>query len=579
MMTDVVNPKHFYDKPKILLVDLDDTTATAVQKAGFNIARGTFGVRYKLSPQSGHLPVVLSYELPNHTEQDVIFIDLKPPRTVPYSEHAKINPRVAPLWANGATELIDPRPFAMSCACDDFDRILEYGGLFVIFAWPRRSQEFLFGDLKHNQLNIRERHSLDNWSFLPTLSDDTLQVMEDEGREIMLADGVPNSVRTLSKYLSNGRFHVCLSPLTYWLEKAWNQILVNKYGDSVGVLIHVEGGQGGILILPQIKDKATVVVKLLQDLLPNLSPEKFPHFEGLRWVERPEYELLPVLEYKARQENIRKQAQAQVAEIEGKIDKKREEFSFLHGVLTKTGGSLARDVKSCLEQLGFPVVVDVDAEPDRKALEEDLRIEEQSPVIVVEVKGLSGLPREDDAISVVKYVARRMRELDRRDVRGLVIVNHQRHLPPLDRNNKQVFTERQIADAENHSYTLATSWDIFRLIRGIEVLKWPLENVRSLLSTDGRMPGIPTHYEPVGKIVKFWPEAGAVSILIERGSISIGDRLGFVLPTEFLEQEITSLEIEQQKVTSASKDQKVGIGTTFNKEQLIRDAQVCLCKS
>lgn len=51
--------------------------------------------------------------------------------------------------------------------------------------------------------------------------------------------------------------------------------------------------------------------------------------------------------------------------------------------------------------------------------------------VLVEVKGINGMPKEADSLQVAKYLTPRMREWGRTDIRGLAIVNHQRHLPAL----------------------------------------------------------------------------------------------------------------------------------------------------
>ena len=332
---------------------------------------------------------------------------------------------------------------------------------------------------------------------------------------------------------------------------------------------------GLILILPHFTEVAALTVDVLTKVLPDIQPALFPHFEGHRWVERPEYELLPVLDRKAEQTRIKQETKSRLSDLDEQIAELRSEASYLHGILTKTDNPLVLDVKRCLEELGFDHVVDADAEVGKESqLEEDLRIEDGSPMILVEVKGIAALPREDDAIQVVKYVGRRMKALGRKDVRGLFIVNHQRHLPPLDRDNTNVFTEKQIDDARNYNYTLVTTWNLFRLLRGFKRWDWTPEHVRPLLQVDGRMPSVPTHYHTLGTVVRSWPEANAVSIQVEKGSLSVGDHIGFVTATAFLEQEVTSLELDSKSVSKAEEGQCVGIGTDYTKEDCPKGTRV-----
>jgi hypothetical protein len=87
--------------------------------------------------------------------------------------------------------------------------------------------------------------------------------------------------------------------------------------------------------------------------------------------------------------------------------------------------------------------------------------------VLVEVKGITGIPREASSLQVTKYLAPRMREWGRTDLHGLAIVNHQRHLPALDRDHEQVFQPDVLSNAEDQGFSLLTTWDLYRLVRAL----------------------------------------------------------------------------------------------------------------
>ena len=60
------------------------------------------------------------------------------------------------------------------------------------------------------------------------------------------------------------------------------------------------------------------------------------------------------------------------------------------------------------------------------------------------------------------------------DVKPLTIVNHQRNLPPHDRNPNP-YREEIIGNAKQTRLGLMTTWDIFRLLRNKERLGWSNE--------------------------------------------------------------------------------------------------------
>lgn len=138
-------PKKFtpkYLKPKILLIDLPDTVLDNVRSAGFNVSSGTFGSPYRVELGDGYQPVIVKASLPNYTEQEIIFIDLTPPKTINTPEgEKKTSEGELDWWCKCNRGEIDPRPRVMHSLQGDLNRILNYGGLFVIFAQPRLLQK------------------------------------------------------------------------------------------------------------------------------------------------------------------------------------------------------------------------------------------------------------------------------------------------------------------------------------------------------------------------------------------------------------------------------------------------------
>ena len=71
-----------FEKPKILLVDLKSEVCSKIKSAGYNVASGTFGSPYKVELDDGYGPIINAAKLPNFTEQEIIIIDLTPPKTL-----------------------------------------------------------------------------------------------------------------------------------------------------------------------------------------------------------------------------------------------------------------------------------------------------------------------------------------------------------------------------------------------------------------------------------------------------------------------------------------------------------------
>ena len=299
-----------------------------------------------------------------------------------------------------------------------------------------------------------------------------------------------------------------------------------------------------------------------------------------KWVENNEYELDTILNYKTEKMKVNQRAKEKLEEIDKKILKEREKLGFLHGIITKSGDELVISVKKCLEFIGFKKVINVDEKIDnqeRSTLkQEDLQILDKSPALLLEIKGLSGLPRESDTMQVYKYIPRRMKEWDRTDVRGISIINHQRNIPPLERNNRNVFTKPQIDDADSNDITLITTWNLFLLVRGMVKWNWNPEVLQDLFYRKGILSKIPTNYLPVGKVVKYWKNLNVIEVKIDDNKIQKGQRVGYVTAKGYFEEYALSLKVENKNVIDAISGQTVGIKTEYSNDIIVRNTLVCI---
>jgi hypothetical protein len=245
----------------------------------------------------------------------------------------------------------------------------------------------------------------------------------------------------------------------------------------------------------------------------------------------------------------------------------------MHDLLTGTGDMLVLAVKRALETLGFSSITnsDADLQPGQRR-REDLQIHDASPVLLVESKGIAGLPKEEDSIQVFKYIAPRMREWNRNDVKGLSIVNHQRNVPAIERNYSP-FSEDVLTNAADQEFGLMTTWDLFRLVRSFLKLGWSPENVKPLFYLSGRILPVPINYEPVGTVERY-AESLAVAGIQLCSEIRVGDRLAYELPIEIEEETVESLQIDGSPVDVAPAGALVGTKTRLVKQQARKGTRV-----
>lgn len=566
-----------YQKPKILLIDLPNELTNKLTSAGFNVSAGTFGSPYKVEVSDEYQPVIPNPNLPNFSEQEIIIIDLTLPQILDSPAGKKITSEGEDdWWAKCSLGFIDPRPCVMSWVKKSFGRILNNGGVFVIFAQPHLYQNICLAKKTFDQLKIIKNIEAYNWSFLSILSNH-LEIEECHGNEIFLQDPKLNEFSFIKEALKDAQFTATVK-FKYRYANDFITILKNKFGDNIGGIFFQEESKGRIVILPQITKKIEVVVSLINEFLPNLSPHLFPDFKKFKWIEDNEYELDTILNYKTEKMKVNQRAKEELEEIDKKIVKEREKLGFLHGIITKSGDELVVSVKKCLEFIGFKKVINVDEKIDSQegstSKQEDLQILDKSPILLLEIKGLSGRPRESDTMQVYKYISRRMKKLGRTDVRGISIINHQRNIPPLERDNRNVFTKQQIDDANSNDITLLTTWDLFLLTRGMIKWKWNPKVIQELFYQKGIISKFPINYKPIGEIVKYWKKLGVIEVKIFNNKIRKGQRIGYVTNLGFLEEEVKSLEIKNRKVTEAILGQIVGIKTVYSKDKLVKGTNV-----
>ncbi|HYT54594.1 MAG TPA: hypothetical protein VEQ38_07775 [Verrucomicrobiae bacterium] len=555
-------PQIKFAKPKILLIDLDDDVEKTLQAEGYNVTSGTFGAPYQVGKGSHYEPVVIKASLPNYTEQELFVIDLEAPKTLPAAPADKVTPmEELDWWAKCSHGEIDPRPRTMRMVHERLDLILNNGGAFVIFAEPRDRQNLVLAQRFSHNFHVERELHWDNWSFLSAAS--SIAIDSDYGTEVTVTHPEWPLGRLLQEHIGNATFKCTLEP-SYDIKERWVTLATNKYGATVAACIAPpeKSKKGWIFIFPRLQDKAGFLAAFFKAILPDLAPALFPEAEGRKWVHRVEYELPSVMQKVQSISAVENDAAEKVRELEAAIASERATNQFLYDLLLETGEKLVAAVKTSLDVLGFKDVVDVDEEMKAAgkdfSLREDLRIHDESPALVVDVKGIAGKPADAEALQAQKHAFIYIQENNRADVRGLTIINHQRMLPPLDRDNDMPFRKEILDNALQLNLGLITTWDLFRLLRGVNAHKWPLKYVKPLFYQTGRIFPVPKQYRFVGKTKHVWKHA--FSVVIEDAELHKNDRIAIDLHVDFDEQIVESLQINDAEVESAVIGSEVGIG-------------------
>jgi hypothetical protein len=582
-----------YPKPKVLLIDVRDDSETILKAAGYNVHSGTFGMPYSVPKSNSYQVVPRTFKIPNYAEQEIIVIDLAadgPLNPAPPTEEAVEGD--FDYWAKCNHGIVDPRPIAAKIYRPSFDTIHRHGGVFIIFADYNVETEITYACRTSRGLESGS-DDLKLWAFLTSLQNNHFEIKFSQGREMKSIDLATGLGRVITRHLKSAVFNCLFGPRRYVLGdpynynrdiETWRILATDKYGNSVaGVFGPREDVKGFVFVLPQLRRKSDFLADLLRDVLPGLAPNLFPYAESKQWIDKDEYQLPEVLELRRQIAAIEADANERIQGLAQRISEVKEEARYLVQLLTETGESLVQAVKTTLEDLGFDPVIDVDELIKASGLNEfkreDLRIVANSTTLLIEIKGITGLPADADALQVHKYVVVRMREWKDTNVQGLEIINHQKGVPPLGREHEKPFRDDILINAEEQHFGLMTTWDLFRLARSYRKLGWQPEFVKPLFLSAGRIEPVPAHYQLVGIVEHFWERVSAVGVRLHTGSLSRGDRVAFELPIEYEEQLVESLQTENQQVETAQSPTLVGLRTDLTKHQLRSGTRVYLIKS
>lgn len=566
-----------YPKPKVILIDLENDCNEKLNKAGYNVSTGSFGKAYKVTKIDKYDFIYADYELPNLREQEIVVIDLQQNQLLDeipkhkVTRDSDIDVKIRLL--NG---FVDPRPLTMLLHKQDFGVIWSNGGIFIVFAEPFLKQEIYSAEKNSwKEWQLKSELEINIWSFLPFFEKEMIIINDSSGDELFNAEKPNHWTPILTKYLKNAHYAATIHK-SFRFNGELLPILFNKYKEPIGCIL-ATNTNSFMVILPHLRNKGELLVELFSSLLPEIKPELFPFNEGNKWINRSEYEFNEVKIIKSEIEKIVDEKEKQIFLLNQKIESIKEKHSFLFKILTETGEGLVEAIEAVLSLLDFKSVKNIDKEIESKSKglpkQEDLQILDSEQSLLVEIKGIIGLPREEDTFQIVKYITRRMKEWGKTTVRGLVIVNHQKNIPALDREFNP-FTEQQINDAKHNDFGLITTWTLFLLIKGMFKHNWDKEIIRRKFYNSGLIDRIPEHYVLVGSIENFWEHHNVVGLKIEAESIKIGDRIGYVLGNDYLEEEIKSMQVEKVERIEATIGELVGIKTIFNKDELKKKINV-----
>jgi len=534
-----------YTHPKILAIDLDRTVVSSLQNSGLNIEPGTFGSPYKVFHQNEFYPVIINHNLPeNLTNKKLVIIDLSAAMYI--QQQTQVSGQFS-YWAKpDSFGLINPRYLSMDLFRKDFDRIYNNGGIFIIFA--NNIDEITIKTAKDcispvvEKLEIKKLQNNDkkynNWSFLTEINLPNLSITKLFGRKIEVEKSFIYNL--LCDYQNNFRHYCQVFPEKNEIKRKWSRLARDMHNLTIaGVINELSEGKGLILLLPNIPNsdkKSSFLFKLITEYLPKIVPDLCKK----DWLTLPEYEIPKIQRVKNKLESILAEHQQRLSKLEMAIAEERKKLSYWHDLITSTDRPLIDAVKKAFHVLGFKQIID----PDNN--QEDLQIKDYRPILLLEIIGTSEECIDDTKIW--QYLAPRMQEYKTFEVKGLIIVNYQKDIPPLARDNENIFSQTILDKAKEYNLGLITTWDIYRLMRNYLKFGWKHDRIKDIFYQTGKIDPIPSHYQYIGIVEDFDKLQNTVKIKLEKLYLQKGDIIAFDFAVEIEEQKIENIKQNDKNI-------------------------------
>jgi len=540
--------KEFQEHPKILLLDIDPAIKDLLEEEGYNVDTGSLGKPYTVIKSANYESVICNDTTPfDFHEKEIVVIDLWEKETLPKPIGGKrVPPEDLDWWCKCNSGRIDPRIRTIAERQKQIDDILDNGGILLFFTTLPTGYNLVFARSWYNKLtDLQEISDFKIHSLSKHMAN--LSFSSKTGQEV-----IPRNKNDLSAFLSNAIYLTVIDHSTF---SGQVEVLAeNKKGECVALCM--KASKGHIFILPQVKDKKGLINQMFSGILQDLAPSIFPYATEHHWKSNPEYFLPNHLDLLSKKEQLEKKYIEDNVVIERDIKLNTDKYNWLHDLITENDEKLVLSAKIFLEYLGFEKVILAD-QTCGTIKEEDLRIE-NGETILIEVKGLGGTSKDEECSQIDKIVLRRVRSLNRTDIRGLYLVNHQRHKSPMTRQNPP-FNDTQIQDAKHNHRGMLTTWQLFKLYRHIENGHITKEEARQALIQDG--------------FIEFYPSddrlIGTIKEIHHNGSVAIVDLKGYEIRTgetilveikelDFLPARIEGIQVNGSEVLVA-KNAEVGI--------------------
>ena len=548
------------ERPRICCIDIKQETVDSLKKEGYNIYTATLGDQIKVPNKNrhDHRYVLLNFDFPvNIHEFDIFLIDLENVNQIDYNPEDHIRDRhtgksAISLLSSYPETIFDPRPISSLILNKRLAQIGERNHMVITFTAGDYDIEYETVKITEDYAERQgtEKHGIYSYSGYTPLSEPK------SGKEMTVCNVREDLKNLLHEHIDNSYYNQTFHHPTNWdngkpeADPRYVPLVKNSSGDIVSICDQRERSHN--FYFPQIEDKSQFISTFLKNIAPSISPDLFPYSTTFDWKNNKEYWLPNHENLIEEKENVVKVYKEKLTQKEQEIDKNKEVYSFLHEMISETGDDLVNATIEFLKWLGFKNAINADElKGEGQVLEEDIQIEFDEGLIIIECKGIGGTSTDSDCSQISKIKHRRCKQRNKFDVFALYIVNHQRYLPPLQRNNPP-FNENQIQDAISDERGLLSTWQLFNLYYEIECGIITKEEARKAIIKFGLIEFKPSNLSFIDEPNEIFKNGTVCIINITDIELKIGDEILIEKNDQFSKAVIEGIQLDDKPVENCS---------------------------
>jgi hypothetical protein len=548
------------ERPRICCIDIEESFIKILENEGLNIYSGTLGKKVIVpnSTRKENHQLLLNHDFPSNLHEfDIIILNLESEIKIDYKvdEHIRKNhtgKSAVAILSSYPETVFDPRPLSSLILNNKLNHIGKRPH--IIIAFTVDSYEVEYETIRITE-GYPERQGVEKYNIYSFAGLTPISTAK-EGKEMNVCDIKEDLRKLLESHLPKTTYNQTFYHPTKWdtnkqiPDPDFVPLIKNSSGDIVSICEFKENAI--VFYFPQIANKGDFLNSFLTRIAPDLMPELFPFSTTFSWKESEDYWLPNHHELLNDKLQIQKEYDEKILVKQSQIIGNKEKYSFLHEILTETGDKLVDALIQYFKWLGFKKVDKIDDEKsESKILEEDIQIELPNGLLIIECKGIGGTSTDSDCSQISKIKHRRCKERGKFDVFALYIVNHQRYLPPLNRQNPP-FTENQKQDAVNDERGLLSTWQLFNVYSEIESGILRKEDIQTDILNYGYIEFKPKNLIYVDEPQEILKDGEVCIVNVTNTELKISDEILIEKNGKFQKNFIEGIQLNGKPVSTAS---------------------------